>query len=82
MNAPRRAVEIVKADYETECDDLIYNLLDLPTCLHTTCDAGEYSDFVQDSFETIETDDDFCSSEYSITNNDPGVTPIDTRAYY
>ena len=72
----RAGGRVVKSNHKTECDDLIYNLFDWPTCLHTTCDSGEYSDHLQDTLDTLETDDDEFSSSYDYRiTYDPGFKP-------
>ena len=67
---------VVNIDMKSECDDLISNLIDMPTCLHNTCDAGEYIDFYLDTFET---DDDFysCSYDFLITHESGFEPPND-----
>lgn len=70
----RQGGRVVKASLESECDDLIYHFNDMPTCLHGTCDAGDYSDYVEKGLDTAQITDDVaesCSYDYSITY-DPG----------
>ena len=62
---------VVKIDYESECDATednplksITHIHNMPVCLHTTCDAGEYAQVVED----IENIDASCEIDISVVS--------------
>jgi hypothetical protein len=49
--------QIIRVNMEMDCEGLIANYINIPVCLHTTCDADAYVETMEDMLEMGEGDD-------------------------
>ena len=45
---------VIKLTTEVDCDMLVSTMRNMPYCLHTTCDAGDYADMMEDNMDMVE----------------------------
>ena len=66
--------QVIRINWEMECEGLSSNAINVPVCLHTTCDADAYVETMEDMLEMGEGDDmtmGGCDFDFSISGSMP-----------